>query len=261
MLLTSVIIVLREVLEASLIIGVLLALSNRLQSGRHWPKWSIGIGLVGAAVYAASTATVSDWLDGVGQEVINAFMQIMIFCCLALITLIFSKSDKQSLANSRLIVVLMIVSVSLSIIREGSEILIYLSSFISDRDMLQSILLGGLVGAGIGTSVGALIYYILLNINRTWLPYASISVVILIGAGMAGQASLLLIQADWLPSQAPLWDSSGLIAEDSIIGQLLYALIGYEATPTPIQATAYFGGLLLPLALILITRQATSTDA
>jgi high-affinity iron transporter len=85
--------------------------------------------------------------------------------------------------------------------------------------------------------------------------------VMLIGAGMAGQASLLLIQADWLPSQAPLWDSSNLVAENSITGQLLYALIGYEATPTPIQAIAYFGGLILPLVLMLITRQGSSPDA
>jgi len=155
----------------------------------------------------------------------------------------------------------MVTSVIFAITREGSEILIYLSSFTDGRGLLQPVLLGSLVGAGIGASVGALAYYALLNINQSRFPYACIAVVMLIGAGMAGQASLLLIQADWLPSQAPLWNSSSLVAEDSITGQLLYALIGYEATPTPIQAAAYFGGLLLPLALMFITRQVSSADA
>lgn len=260
MLLTSVIIVLREVLEAALIIGVLLALGNRIQLGKHWASWSIGAGLLGAIVYAGSTATVSDWFDGVGQEVVNALMQIVIYCCLALITIIISYKDRADL-NYKPVVILMMVSVIFAITREGSEILIYLSSFIDGRELFQPVLLGSLVGAGIGASVGALAYYALLNINQSWFLYASIAVIMLIGAGMAGQASLLLIQADWLPSQAPLWNSSGLVAEDSITGQLLYALIGYEATPTPIQAAAYFGGLLLPLVLMVISRQVSSADA
>lgn len=254
MLLTSVVIVLREVLEAALIIGVLLALGNRMQVSRRWAIWSVGAGLAGALAYAASTATVSDWLDGVGQEVMNALMQITIYSCLMLITVIFSNGHKRIARNTNRIIFLMVVSVSVAIIREGSEILIYLSSFRTNSDLLEPVLLGSLVGAGIGASVGALAYYALLNVSRTWLPYVSIVVVMLIGAGMAGQASLLLIQADWLPSQASLWDSSGWVAENSITGQLLYALLGYEATPTPIQVSAYFGGLLLPLVLMLVSR-------
>jgi len=260
MLLTSVIIVLREVLEAALIIGVLLALGNRIQLGKHWASWSIGAGLLGAIVYAGSTATVSDWFDGVGQEIVNALMQIVIYCCLALITIIISYKDRTNL-NYKPVVILMMASVTFAITREGSEILIYLSSFIDGRELFQPVLLGSLVGAGIGASVGVLAYYTLLNINQSWFLYASIAVIMLIGAGMAGQASLLLIQADWLPSQAPLWNSSDLVAEDSITGQLLYALVGYEATPTPIQAAAYFGGLLLPLVLMLVSRQVSNTDA
>jgi high-affinity iron transporter len=42
-----------------------------------------------------------------------------------------------------------------------------------------------------------------------------------------------------LPAQAPLWDASGWISEISLTGQLLYALIGYEATPTPLQIIFY----------------------
>jgi high-affinity iron transporter len=261
MLLTSVIIVLREVLEAALIISVLLALGNTLPIGRRWAGWGVGFGLLGAIVYAGSTATVSDWFDGVGQEVVNALMQFAIYCCLMLFTVLISKSRSQASPNHKLLSRLMIASVSLAIMREGSEILIYLSSFTSDWELLEPILVGGMVGAGIGVSVGALAYYLLLNINRAWSPFISVGVLALVAAGMAGQATLLLIQADWLPAQAPLWDSSAWLAEDSLTGQLLYALIGYEATPTPIQALAYFGGLLLPLLLIVLSRQGSKADA
>ncbi len=76
---------------------------------------------------------------------------------------------------------------------------------------------------------------------------------------MISQAALLLIQADWLPAQLPLWDTSAWLAEQSFTGMLLYALIGYEATPTAIQAACYFGGLLLLLMVILYASRPTQS--
>lgn len=66
---------------------------------------------------------------------------------------------------------------------------------------------------------------------------------------MTLQIAQLLAQADWIPSQYPLWNSSALISENSLTGQLLYALIGYEATPTPIQIISYLISLLLIIVL------------
>jgi len=88
---------------------------------------------------------------------------------------------------------------------------------------------------------------------------AGIVLLILIASGMLSQASLLLIQADWLPSQLPLWNSSAFISEKSVVGQLLYAVIGYEATPTPIQAGFYFGGLALSVMFFFIASRTTNS--
>ena len=79
----------------------------------------------------------------------------------------------------------------------------------------------------------------------------------LVAAGMSSQAALLLIQADWLPAQLPLWDSSGWLPETSVTGQVLYALVGYEATPTPVQAGFYAGGMGL---FMLLTALAWRTN-
>jgi high-affinity iron transporter len=56
---------------------------------------------------------------------------------------------------------------------------------------------------------------------------------------MSAQATGLLIQADWISVAGPIWDSSAFIAEDSLTGQLLYALIGYEASPSATEAVIY----------------------
>lgn len=251
MLLTSVIIVLREFLEAALIFSVLLALCDGFSFRRNWILWSTALGLVGAVTYAAGIAAVSDWFGGVGQEVINAFLQIAIYVCLVVIAILASRPPQQRTAGESAVVMLMATTVALAIAREGSEIILYLSGFAQDWSLLEPILLGGVVGAGIGISVGALAYYLLVNASRSWAPYLCIAVMILVAAGMIGQATEQLIQADWLPSQLPLWDTSAWVPESSVTGQLLYALVGYEATPTAVQVGVYFCGLLLPLIIIV----------
>jgi high-affinity iron transporter len=141
----------------------------------------------------------------------------------------------------------MALVVTLAITREGFEILVYLLGFAGNLQQLLVVLIGSAIGAGIGISIGALVYYLLRSLPRGPSLLTSLLLLVLVAAGLVSQAALLLIQADWLPSQLPLWDSSGLIAEDSVTGQLLYALIGYEATPTAIQAGFHATGALLML--------------
>jgi high-affinity iron transporter len=75
---------------------------------------------------------------------------------------------------------------------------------------------------------------------------------------MAAQTILLLNQADWLPFTPTAWDTGGLLSESSVLGQLAYALIGYEATPSIMQVGAYTLGLVIVL-LSPISRLAWST--
>ena len=62
----------------------------------------------------------------------------------------------------------------------------------------------------------------------------------------------LLIQADWVQAGPPLWDTSELLREDSMGGQLLYALLGYEASPSRVEATMYAAGLVTMIVAALV---------
>lgn len=50
--------------------------------------------------------------------------------------------------------------------------------------------------------------------------------ILLLAAGMASSAAGYLFQVGWLPSQRSIWNSSDLVPERSILGQLLHVLIG-----------------------------------
>lgn len=53
------------------------------------------------------------------------------------------------------------------------------------------------------------------------------------------QIAKQLLQIGILDSTEPLWDSSGIVNEHSWQGELLYALIGYDASPAAIQIIFY----------------------
>jgi high-affinity iron transporter len=257
MLLNSVIIVLREVLEAALMISVLLAMTRLLSIRSGWLATALMIGIVGAAVYGYQIGRISDLFGGVGQEVVNASLQIAIFCALLVCLFLVSRSFRQSFGPSRLLPVSMAAAVSLAVVREGSEILIYVAGFMGAQNFFVNVGIGSIIGACIGLSAGVLLYYLLLMqpVGRSRL---AIQILLgLIGAGMSAQASRLLIQADWISVNGAFWDTSSVLSEDSIAGQLLYALIGYEASPSAIEVIIYSSCLLLMGAAFLFGRYAS----
>jgi high-affinity iron transporter len=255
MLLSSVILVLREVLEAALLFSLLMALSRRLRISFRWVWVALLAGLLGAAIYGFNIDRVSDWFDGVGQEVVNALLQIVIYVLLCGLAVLAVRNARVRSASVRTIVLVMTATLSLAVVREGSEIMIYLSGFLQVPDLLLPVLAGSVIGAGIGISVGTVFYYALLNLGRRAAGLTGAVLLSLVAAGMIAQAVQLLIQADWLPSQYPLWDSSWLVEEQTVTGQLLYALVGYEATPTLLQIVFYVAAIgVLVSAVVLLGR-------
>lgn len=245
MLLNAVIIILREVIEASLIISLFLAFSQIFNHSRAWLLKALCLGVISAAIYAVNIGVVSQWFDGVGQEVINASIQIIIYLVLLTFLIIAMRPDSQ--LNKSLLTAMMMTGVIFATVREGSEIIIYIHGFVTVPELFQSVLLGSAIGAGIGISIGVCIYYILLNMPINISVRVGYVLTVLLAGSMISQSIQQLTQADWVISQYPIWDTSTWISEHSITGQLLYALVGYEATPTGLQVTAYLSALFIIL--------------
>ncbi|WP_237057128.1 FTR1 family iron permease [Microbulbifer sediminum] len=255
MLLNTVIIILREVLEAALLISILLAMSRLLRLTPHWVSVSVIVGAAGAVFVGTQLGDISQLLDGVGQEVFDASLQLLICTLMLWIAVLLTRSFYLGAGSGRGLPQLMAVTVALAIIREGSEIYLYLSAFVVQADLLPGVLTGTLLGAGIGFSVGALFYYLLLGLPCRYTLGVACGLLALVAAGMSLQATQLLIQADWLPAQAPLWNSGDVLPEASVAGQLLYALLGYEASPSPVEVTVYLLSVLLMLGVLFLARQ------
>jgi len=255
MFLNSVVLVLQEMLEAALLVSVMLVFThmfNRLWRGsfvltHRWVYYSILSGGIGSVIFAYYTPVISVWFDYVGQEVVNATIHALSLLLLVLLAFAVpgAQLDNRPRARSQLIAFCMTGVVFFSIVREGSEIMQYISGIASQPENFTPVIFGGIIGAGIGVSTGILLYYVLVSLNTKMAFRASLVLLCLIAGNMAAQIALLLNQADWLPYTPAAWNSSELIPETSVIGHLLYALIGYEATPSATQVVCYGLGIVV----------------
>lgn len=241
MLVTSVVLVLEEVVEASLIIGTLMAVNTSAGISRFSLIVGVCFGLFLAFAYGSNMQSISEWFDYVGQEVVNAFLQIAAsISIICYCRYIFHYRTKRKLCFSGIFAAA-IAAFALAL--EGAEIWIYMSSLSQRSDNNFSVVMGANIGGGIGLGIGVLLYYGLSELND---QYQKITAVILLGffsGNFLSKTVVALTQADWIAASTQVWDSSEVISEYSLAGQLLYALIGYEATPSFTQLYAYLFGI------------------
>jgi high-affinity iron transporter len=248
MLLETVVIVLREVLEAALIISILLTSNLLFSESQRWIVASIIGGILLSLLQAWKLGWISERFDGRGQEFVFVALLLTISVCLLLRIADLILQPTRAIPPS-LYSLPLGIAVMLAISREGAEIFIYGYAYTARMGSMFNVILGSAIGAGIGISVGVLCYHLLTMLSRRRLSVVLAAMLTLITGGMAVQVVMNLMQAGVIESQMPMWDSSSVIAEASIGGQLLYALIGYEATPTPSQVTGYAIVISLVLAI------------
>jgi high-affinity iron transporter len=255
--LATAIIVFREVLEASLVVGIVLAASRGVPRRGVWVAGGIAAGVIGAALVAACAGAIADAVNGIGQELFNA---AILFTAVAMLGWhnIWMNRQGRELASAaatlgkavagggRPLYALGLV-VGIAVLREGSEIVLFLYGIaIASGASGLGMLMGGAVGLAGGAAVGALIYLGLLAIPLHRLFAVTSWLILLLAAGMASQGAAFLMQANLLPALGnDLWNTSSILSENSMLGLLLHVLIGYSAEPAGIQVVFYLGTLLI----------------
>jgi len=263
--LDSVLLVLREVLEAALFISLLFALCSKLGLSRRWGTAAIVGGLLCSWLLSHFAYAIAEAGEGIGQELVNALLYAVAILCFMLLNAILLPKMllpptqtarmqegliAQGLTQSKAIYALSALVVACSIAREGSEVWIYLSGFSLDWEALASALIGGLVGAGIGVSLGSLVYYGFAFMRDRYFFPLFVGLTSLVTGGLAMQVAKQFMQIGWLDSGRPIWDTTWLVNERSWFGEMLRALFGYDANPDRTQAMCYFGVLALSLLFI-----------
>jgi high-affinity iron transporter len=246
----SLILVFREVLEAALIVSIVAAATRGVAHRSRWIAGGIALGVVGASILAIFTGAISESLSGMGQEWFNASVLLAAVLMIGWHVVWMARHGRELAAQmkaignhvstgERSLTVLMMI-VAIAVLREGSEVVLFTYGLHASGSSLGALALGGLLGLLAGVLVGITLYFGLLKIPMKHFFSATNALLILLASGLAASAAGYLIQADVLPSLVnPLWNSSWLLSDQSVLGQLLHVLIGYSASPTGMQAIFY----------------------
>jgi high-affinity iron transporter len=267
--LATAIIVFREVLEAALIVGIVMAASRGVKGRGGWIVGGIAGGALGAIVVAGFAESLAAAVAGVGQEIFNA---AILFAAVAMLgwhnIWMRRHAGDLAVAANRLGAAVragtqplwaLAFAVGLAVLREGSEVVLFLYGIAAaGEDSVAAMAAGGALGLGAGVVAGASLYVGLVRIPVRHLFTVTSWLVLLLAAGMASQAAAFLLQADLLPSLGPsLWDTSFLLAEHSLAGRVLHTLIGYTAQPAGIQLVFYLATLIVIGSLMWLVGAAT----
>ncbi|MFZ0069336.1 MAG: FTR1 family protein [Pseudolabrys sp.] len=261
----ALIIVFREVIEAGLIVGIVMAATRGVPDRSRWIMIGIGAGVLGAAIVAMFAGAISEAFQGAGQELFNASV-----LCVAVIMLMWhnawmARHGREIADEMRRVgtavsegakpLTALAIVVGLAVLREGSEVVLFLYGILASGTTVSSLLTGGLLGIAAGAAFSALTYFGLLAIPNRYIFSVTSWLIALLAAGMAAQSVQFLNNAGLVVAlDHTVWDTSWLLSEGSIFGRLLHALIGYTERPTEMQLVVYVCILIAMFVLMRVAR-------
>lgn len=261
--LASLLIVFREVVEAGLIVGVVLAATKGVAGRAWWVGVGIAGGIVGAGMVAAFAGQIAGLFQGSGQEIFDASILVLAVLMLTWHNVWMAGHGRtmaremkqvgaQVMAGERPMAALAIV-VGIAVLREGSEVVLFLYGIASQGGATATgMLAGGALGLAAGAATTALMYFGLLAIPAKRLFSVTAGLITLLAAGMAAQAVLFLQQGGYFEFLThTVWDTSWLLRQDSIVGRMLHTLVGYSDAPNGAQLLAYAATVV---AIVALTR-------
>jgi high-affinity iron transporter len=260
--LASLLIVFREVFEAGLIVGIVMAVTAGVVGRGLWIAGGVAAGVLGACLVALFTGGLSELFGGSGQEVFNA--GILSFAVIMLtwhnvwmarhgreLAAELQAAGEAVVAGSKSLAALAIV-VAIAVLREGSEVVLFLYGVAAAQGGASwGMVAGGFIGLILGSLVCLLTYLGLITIPTRYLFAVTSTLIAFLAAGLAAQAIAFLQQADILTAlDQTVWDTSWILSDSSYLGRALHTLIGYVDQPTAMQLIVYAATLTVIAVLM-----------
>ena len=249
--LSALIIVFREIIEAGLIVGIVLTATRGVPRRGLWIGSGVLAGAAAACLVALGAERIAALFSGSGQELFNAGILLLAVGMLAWHNIWMASHGRAlteemrrvgaAVAAGRKPMAMLALVCGLAVLREGSEVVLFLYSIAAaGHTPVAALAAGGALGLLAGAGLSALMYRGLLTLPARHLFGATSALITLLAAGLAAQATALVQQGGYLDVlSATVWDSSWLLTDDSLAGRLVHTLVGYTARPSGAQVAAY----------------------
>src|SRR5512146_1329198 len=194
--LATLVIVFREVIEAGLIVGIVLAATQGVFRRGLWVSYGVAAGVLGACIVAAFAGELASLFEGSGQEIFNATILLLAVCMLTWHNVWMAGHGREMAremkavgaevsSGQRSLAALAIV-VGVAVLREGAEVVVVVDGIASQGGTSQAAMLaGGALGLLAGAGVSTLMFLGLLQIPASRLFNVTAWLITLLAAGMA----------------------------------------------------------------------------
>jgi high-affinity iron transporter len=245
---------LREGLEASLIVSMLLAALRQLgQMEKARAVW-IGVGLAVLASLLGGIAlfvTIRDYVGSTFQTVFETITYLIAVVLLTTMTFWMQKHSrsmkreitaKASVAGTGLALGLLAFS---TVGREGLETAIFTLAFAFQTSGLYLLL-----GAALGLLAAVVLCFFIYRLGyrldfRVFFRVMGV-LLLIFAAGLLGDAIQNMQALGWITfATTPLWNTAHILSEDSALGDILHTFVGYAEAPTILQAIFFVAYLLV----------------
>jgi len=260
--LAALLIVFREVFEAGLIVGIIMAVTAGVVGRGLWVAGGVAAGVLGACLVALFTDGLSQLFGGDGQELFNAGILAFAVVMLTWHNVWMARHGRQLAAElqaageavvsgSKSLAALAIV-VAIAVLREGSEVVLFLYGVAAAQGGASwGMAIGGFVGLILGSLVCLATYLGLITIPTRYLFGVTSTLIAFLAAGLAAQAIAFLQQAGILTAlDQTVWNTSWLLSDSSFLGRALHTLIGYVDQPSAMQLIVYTATLVMIATLM-----------
>jgi high-affinity iron transporter len=265
----ALIIVFREVIEAGLIVGIVMAATRGVAGRGFYVTGGVAGGVVGAALVALFAGQLSDAFDGSGQELFNAGVLALAVLMLTWHNVWMSRHGREIAAEMRGLgaavsagqrsLMALAIVVGVAVLREGAEVVLFLYGIVASGTNTGDLLTGGLLGLAGGAALSALTYGGLIAIPSRHIFTVTSAMIALLAAGMAAQAVQFADSAGLIDvGSRAVWDSSWLLSEGSLFGRMLHTLVGYTERPSFAQLVVYIATLAITAILMRLARPTPS---
>jgi len=248
--LSTFIIALREGLEASLIVGILVAYIYKTGRNSYLkPLWTgVSLAIFASLGLGAFLSFTSVSLSDRGQEL---FAGVTSFIAVGLVTwMVFWMKRTARTLRSNLHgkvdaaagtgPIAIAAAAFVAVIREGLETSLFVySNFQSVADTTSSAV-GLILGFALSITLGYLIYKSAIKLDLSkFFTYTGVALII-VAAGVLSYGVHEFQELGFLPGpDAFVWDVTSFIAKDSILGASLSGTIGFDTTTSWLQLGIY----------------------
>lgn len=265
------VIFLREGVEASIIVAILLAYLNRMGLRKHFRDVFIGVGaalILATAGGVAAYVTIRTYDGSSVQTVFETITYLVAATALTYMTFWMRKharglsgelQAKAEAAMSKGARTGLAVLAFQAVGREGLETVVFTLA-IAFSTTGQATLIGASIGLVIALGIAFAIYKLghRLNLGRFFSIVGAL--LIFFAAGLLADAVQNMQELRWISfGSKALWNTSGFLSEDGTVGDIAHTFFGYAQSPTILQLALYLGYLAVVLILFLRRRGSAST--